>query len=229
MPNIEFELDKAIKYAHLTALVSKAKQERMSRGKDNVEFVSPSEVYLLDASNNRVRRICGKPKRYPMNDGYYCLSGAGMGTVHPGTGHCRRHEKMLGIVAFDSRLGTILSSGYGKELRDRLIACDISKSDLMKNVDPEIELLYGILSNQLNQDRENISLKYVKELIEQLVATKKVKFDLESKSLFTKEELFNYIRLVIETCRLVLDKVLYAKLLQVLETTIGQRIDVEVK
>lgn len=199
--------------------ILESKKRKLEAGPSKFERITPEETYLLGANNERIKRICGvQIKTLP--SGFVCLQSAGSGTLHVGSGRCRFHSRKLCRIPL--QITQILDSGYGAEIKQRLYDCDMSK-ELMNSLEPEIELLYGILTERINQDEVNV--REIREIAAQLTTIKKMNIENQQRTLFTKEEVFKYIQFVIETCRIVLQEAQFIKLVALIQASIGQEIN----
>ncbi|RJR27659.1 hypothetical protein C4561_01780 [candidate division WWE3 bacterium] len=201
-----------------------AVEARLARGKDNVEIVSEKEVYLLDNDGVRYRRICGTALT-TMPEGFYCLRPSGSGTNHLGVGRCSFHDRSK-LLSSERKLLTVsdmlLKTGYGKELRKRFKTCETAES-LFSSVDSELELLYRILRERLSKPAAD--LNEIRSMINQIIKVKMVRQDLLRASLFTRDELLKYFKLIVDTCKDILDETQFQRLMIVLNTVIGTKIE----
>ena len=187
---------------------------------DSIEKVSIEEVYLVDANKKRLKRICGY--HLTTKGKTYCKFKSGAGTTHPGIGYCSRHEKKSVALTKNFKAAQILKSGYGAECRERLVESDINKS-LYDDFDAELEIYYSMLSEEFTKEKNVANLHRIDDILKQLIIVKKTRFDVQSRSLFTKEEVFQYVRIILDICRLQLDRAVYEKLLGQVQVVVGQK------
>lgn len=133
-----------------------------------IEKITPHEIYLLDEDGERVKKICGAPKRN-MPPGYVCLQSAGHKTSHPGYGACKSHDTSIpngNNIGLWDRLNK--DAGLPSTLAEYLQNASEIEEQHLTTVDEDIKALYGLLQYQLskrqkyqnkeNQDEEEIFL-----------------------------------------------------------------------
>jgi len=131
-----------------------------------IERITEDEIYLLSPDDIRTKRICGA-KREGIPEEYPCLEPAGAGTTHKGVGKCVKHDKALQkSLKKVNTYEIIINDKEPKNLLDYLTAVSTLDPEHLTSLDPEIQLLQGIVSKYINQvkDAENVSMKQLDDL-----------------------------------------------------------------
>ena len=154
----EAELNKLTRIAHKETV-------RKTEEPPKVEIITPSEVYLLDGENHRVKRICGAQDEF----GWPCTLTAGHGTFHEGESRCRKHEgKEVGKREYLERYLDVLNSD--NRLKKYFELANIADKEAY-SVENLTRITYALLIEHLNQAQYNWTKKeafFVLTLIEQM-------------------------------------------------------------
>lgn len=140
--------------------------EKLNIEPPKIEKVSEDEIYLLDHEGNRTKRICGS-KREGIPEEFPCVENAGKGTSHQGVGRCKLHDKSVQKSSKQKNTyEIILKDKNPSTLLDYLAAVSSLDPEHLTSLDPEIQILQGILSKYINQlkDAENISIRQIDEI-----------------------------------------------------------------
>lgn len=129
------------------------KEKKLTTPPPPIEEISSKEVYLLDANNNRLRRICGyldKETNWP------CQRDSGEGTVHVGIGRCSSHDGGAGQNEYMERLLSTIDKE--SELYDFLNDSSNANEDFF-DVERLVRILDAFLNHYITTNQFNWSKK----------------------------------------------------------------------
>lgn len=153
-----------------------------------IERVSDSEIYLLDENKVRKRRICGQ-QREDKTPGLLCLKRAGWGTVHLGAGRCKFHGGNDEVLVVENKvefIDRLVREARFRTVTDIEVVKKVFEEGDYKTVSAELQILSVLVIRVLRRILDEVQSdeqrlkdeRFLKDLIRDIAAIKKIKQEL---------------------------------------------------